>query len=99
MKQKTDEKQLLADAKLWFEQRYGKSPKECGIKFIKIWHKPTPLFKKQLLSFLPKPKKRVTLLYGSKMLSGAYQITLGYYLYTLSLFSSHFFHKNRVKTL
>ncbi len=46
MKQKTDEKQLLADAKLWFEQRYGKSPKECGIKFIKIWHKPTPLFKK-----------------------------------------------------
>ncbi len=44
-KEKLNEKQLLADAKLWFEQEHGKPPKECGIKFIKIWHKPTPFEK------------------------------------------------------
>lgn len=41
MKKKINEKQLLTDAKIWFEQKYGKSPKECGIRFIKVWHKPT----------------------------------------------------------
>lgn len=41
MKKQIDEKQLLADAKLWFTKKHGASPKECNIKFIKIWHKPT----------------------------------------------------------
>ena len=45
MKQKTEEKQLLADAILWFKQKYGKSPKECDLKFIQVWYKPT-LFRK-----------------------------------------------------
>lgn len=51
------EKQLLADAKLWFEQKYGKTPNECGIKFIKIWHKPT-LFKSTLTVVFAQTEKQ-----------------------------------------
>lgn len=40
-----NEKQLLADAELWFTKKHGHSPKELGVEFIKIWHKPVP-FKK-----------------------------------------------------
>lgn len=50
-KEKPNEKQLLADAKLWFEQQHGQPPKECGIKFIKIWHKPTPFIKRTAIVF------------------------------------------------
>ncbi len=50
-KEKPNEKQLVTDAKRWFEQKYGKTPKECGIKFIKVWHKPTPYKKTTAVVF------------------------------------------------
>lgn len=52
-KEKLDEKQLLADAKQWFEQTHGKTPKECGIKFIKVWYKPIPFKKMPTVVFAP----------------------------------------------
>ena len=35
-----DEKQLLANARYWFEEKYEKSPEEFGMNFVTIWHKP-----------------------------------------------------------
>lgn len=39
-KNQLNEKQLLANATLWFTQKYHATPKDCGVDFIKIWHKP-----------------------------------------------------------
>ena len=39
-KNQLNEKQFLAEATLWFTHKYHASPKESGIRFIKIWHKP-----------------------------------------------------------
>lgn len=50
-KEQINEEQLLADAKLWFEQKHGKSPEECDVKFIKVWHTPTPLVKTTAVVF------------------------------------------------
>ncbi len=52
-KKQVDEKQLLADATSWFEKKYAKTPKECNVKFIKVWHKPTPLRKTIAVVFAP----------------------------------------------
>lgn len=41
------EEDLLAEACQWFKNKYGKSPQELGWEFIKIWYKPSPLFKKR----------------------------------------------------
>lgn len=52
-KKQINEKQLLTEAKAWFEQKYEKPPKDCGVKFIKIWHKPTALRKTTAVVFAP----------------------------------------------
>ena len=56
-KESKNEKQLLADATLRFEQKHGKTPKECGIKSIRIWHKPTPLLKTTTVVFAKTEKE------------------------------------------
>lgn len=56
-KNKKNEKELLANAALWFKQKYGKTPKECGIQFIKVWHKPIPLQKSTAVVFAKTEKK------------------------------------------
>lgn len=52
-KQQINEKQLLADAKAWFENKYEASPQKCRTNFIKVWHKPTPLRKTTAVVFAP----------------------------------------------
>ncbi|MCM1322637.1 MAG: hypothetical protein NC218_00440 [Acetobacter sp.] len=52
-KKQINEKQLLTEARAWFEQKYKKSPRNCGIKFIQIWHKPTPFRKTTAVVFAP----------------------------------------------
>jgi len=52
-KQQTNDNQLLADAKNWFQKKYEKTPQERNVRFIKVWHKPTPLRKTLAVVFAP----------------------------------------------
>lgn len=54
---KHDEKQLLADARYWFEEKYEKSPEEFGMQFMTIWNKPIlPMKKIATVVFAPSEK-------------------------------------------
>ena len=50
---KQDKKQLLTDARHWFETKHGKSPEEFGMKFVTIWRKPALFQKTAAVVFAP----------------------------------------------
>ena len=72
---KQDKKQLLTDARHWFETKHGKSPEEFGMKFVTIWRKPA-LFQKTARLCLLRMKKREKPSCGNKTLScGQWEIS------------------------